>query len=818
MPTPPHGRAAHPAGPSGPVPSRMTNAAAAGLAAALGVGAGVVAHVAGVPGGGPEPDWRNDPEACRVAVALLRGAGERRAALASLARAVAPTREAALLDPPRNLPAPEEARQLLVEAHAARDWVAAYPALIALRPPEASHGLPDAEWLRLAETAAAVAVWPAAQRLAAQVGPGPSRIAARIVLARAHLGMGEPRMAWAVLDDLEGVGVPASVIPVADAALAGLRDAGPAAAAAGAVTRLAVLRAPPVGAGQGAGVRTVGRDLRREPLSPPLRRAVLEARCALAPGGWAGPAEARWVRWLDHLARRDLAPVDAVLRALTETGWHREAHALLGLAHEVGPGPLLAMAQGLAAEGAWDEPAALLPRLRAAGAPPGPVAALERHIALLTDLARGAPPVAGPGGAIPPLLGTLRAPALAPARPAGPWRVAHVATSFGVGGAERQLATVLPGLAARDPAARHNVILSDHSDGTLAPAVEGLRVRIVRDAAGGPATPDTLPPLAARAARLGRIRAYQRVFEEDRPDAVMTWKPDLPALIGAALAGVPRLVHRQGSVAPIRRPGMRAGQRAAAEYSRHAFGWLADHTAARFVANSAAALTDLVAEMHWPSGRSFVLPNALDPGRFGTPPPRAEARARLGLPPDAAIVGGCFRLSPEKRPFLWLDTAEACLREGPPSLLFVVAGDGPLLGRFTDGVAARGLSPRIRTLGQLGGEMAVFHAALDVLLHTAAFEGLPNAVVEAQWAGVPVVATDAGGTAEAFLPGVTGTLVREDTAAALAAATLSALTGRDGFTARRDVFEAFVRHRFSLEACLDRLTPLLGIGDVSRDP
>jgi glycosyltransferase involved in cell wall biosynthesis len=58
---------------------------------------------------------------------------------------------------------------------------------------------------------------------------------------------------------------------------------------------------------------------------------------------------------------------------------------------------------------------------------------------------------------------------------------------------------------------------------------------------------------------------------------------------------------------------------------------------------------------------------------------------------------------------------------------------------------------------------------------TSRFEGTPNVVIEAQAAGLPVVAPNVGGTSEALLDGVTGILVRNRQASCLASAVLDIL-------------------------------------------
>jgi glycosyltransferase involved in cell wall biosynthesis len=84
-------------------------------------------------------------------------------------------------------------------------------------------------------------------------------------------------------------------------------------------------------------------------------------------------------------------------------------------------------------------------------------------------------------------------------------------------------------------------------------------------------------------------------------------------------------------------------------------------------------------------------------------------------------------------------------------------------------------------------------------------EGLPTSILEAQAMGLPVVASDAGGTSEAIGPGETGLLVRPKHAAALAETLGSLLDdperrARMGSGARR-----LIETRFSIDQMLDHL-------------
>jgi len=67
-----------------------------------------------------------------------------------------------------------------------------------------------------------------------------------------------------------------------------------------------------------------------------------------------------------------------------------------------------------------------------------------------------------------------------------------------------------------------------------------------------------------------------------------------------------------------------------------------------------------------------------------------------------------------------------------------------------------------------------------VLVLMSSFEGLPNVLIEAQYLGVPVVSTPAGGASECFIEGVTGHVLNcaDKTDLDLASEKVSALIGR----------------------------------------
>jgi glycosyltransferase involved in cell wall biosynthesis len=141
-------------------------------------------------------------------------------------------------------------------------------------------------------------------------------------------------------------------------------------------------------------------------------------------------------------------------------------------------------------------------------------------------------------------------------------------------------------------------------------------------------------------------------------------------------------------------------------------------------------------------------------GRVPSPDARARARAALGLPADATVVGTVGRLTYQKAPEHFLAALQALDR---PGVTGVWIGDGELAGQIA--AQARTI-PSIRVL--LAGQrlnIPELLPAFDVFMLCSRYEGLPTAVVEAMVCGIPVVATAVNSVGDVVVPGETGLLV-----------------------------------------------------------
>ena len=156
--------------------------------------------------------------------------------------------------------------------------------------------------------------------------------------------------------------------------------------------------------------------------------------------------------------------------------------------------------------------------------------------------------------------------------------------------------------------------------------------------------------------------------------------------------------------------------------------------------------------------RIHVIPNAIDADRFTLVDAagREELRAMFRSPPRW-IVGAAGRLSPEKGFDVLVDAAGQVV-EANPEAGFVLFGDGPQRETLSKRIRAAGLEGRFVLAGHRT-DFDRFLPHFDLFVQSSFTEGMPNVLLEAMAARVPVVATAVGGTVELIEDDVTGRLV-----------------------------------------------------------
>jgi glycosyltransferase involved in cell wall biosynthesis len=357
-------------------------------------------------------------------------------------------------------------------------------------------------------------------------------------------------------------------------------------------------------------------------------------------------------------------------------------------------------------------------------------------------------------------------------------RLRVVVTGLGVGGTERHLLAVLPRLRAHRFAPAVAVL---RPGGALAPAFAEAGIPVMSIGGGGP---------------VGRVLQLRDVLTRERPEIVHFFLPEAYLLGGLAALGLPGIV-RVMSRRSLNRYQSR--HRVAARVER----WLHGRIDAG-LANSGAVATELRAEGLAPE-RLHVIRNGLLCTAQGA---RAVTRARLGLGPETLALIIVANLIPYKG---HADLLEALARLGadlPADWVLLGAGRDDGIGAALAARArAQGHAAHIRLLGQRD-DIPDLLAASDIAVSASHEEGSSNAVLEAMAAGLPVVATDVGGSGEAITCGETGLLVPARQPAAMAAA-LARLIGDPALRARLGAAaRARVDAEFSLDACVERYAHL----------
>ena len=165
---------------------------------------------------------------------------------------------------------------------------------------------------------------------------------------------------------------------------------------------------------------------------------------------------------------------------------------------------------------------------------------------------------------------------------------------------------------------------------------------------------------------------------------------------------------------------------------------------------------------------------------------RADGGSRIG------VVG---RLSPEKGVDVFLRACRELVSRDVPFTAFV-AGDGPDRAQLEQLRDSLELASRVSFLGAIGAVHALY-ASLDLLVIPSLSEGLPNVLLEALRADVPVVATRVGAVPEVLTSREAGVIVPPGSASALAEGIVAALPLKDDPVAR-EARRAIVE-RFSVE-------------------
>jgi glycosyltransferase involved in cell wall biosynthesis len=355
-----------------------------------------------------------------------------------------------------------------------------------------------------------------------------------------------------------------------------------------------------------------------------------------------------------------------------------------------------------------------------------------------------------------------------------PLRVLNVVGSLVLGGTERYLSRIVPILRREHGLDVEICLLS--AVGPLLEMVrnDGIPVRTMPDRRMSGHTPLYAIPL--------RLRDMAALIRQGRYDIVHSYlfHAEVLATAAARIARTPRIIISRRALYPWRRP------QGIVPYGLET---LTNALAGEMIANSETVMRDVErTERLLPSIRG-VIHNGVDVTTFEMARPAVEGRLRL------LTVGA---LADRKGQEYAIDALALARKAGVDAELTLV-GDGPNELMLRDLAGQHGVSEHVVFAG-LSNDPRPFLKKADLFVLPSRQEGFSNALLEAMASGLPVVATDVGGNAEALEHGVGGRIVPPRDAAALAAAIIDVAGGRAALPRMGAANRQRIERQFSLES------------------
>lgn len=231
-----------------------------------------------------------------------------------------------------------------------------------------------------------------------------------------------------------------------------------------------------------------------------------------------------------------------------------------------------------------------------------------------------------------------------------------------------------------------------------------------------------------------------------------------------------KIVHGHSSKGGVYARLARIGTRLHSVYSPHGFvPWLPQpqralyitlERAMRFATSAIIVVSEkemqFARRLGYPKELIHLVPNGISlDGKAGAS--RTKARQLLNLSPHDKVIGFVGRFASPKSPLLLID-AFAIIAHDHPNAKLVMVGTGPLLPLAKGRARSLSLQDRILFPGYMDGRDAM--AAFDLFALTSEYEGFPYVILEAMAYGLPIVATNVGGTELAIFDNENGYVVQ----------------------------------------------------------
>ncbi len=203
------------------------------------------------------------------------------------------------------------------------------------------------------------------------------------------------------------------------------------------------------------------------------------------------------------------------------------------------------------------------------------------------------------------------------------------------------------------------------------------------------------------------------------------------------------------------------------------------------------------------SGKSAVelIYNGIEVSDFVLPNERRAVRKNLGIDDQTVALGILANLIPYKG---HADLLRACGRIESTCnswKLFLIGRDDGIGSKLKALAASLGIAGRVVFLGERQNGRDLL-GAMDIGVSASHEEGFSNAILEFMAAGVPVVATDVGGNAEAVIDGTSGLVVPVADHNRMAEALARLLQDSELRKRLGSAGHHIVREKFSISTCV----------------
>lgn len=225
--------------------------------------------------------------------------------------------------------------------------------------------------------------------------------------------------------------------------------------------------------------------------------------------------------------------------------------------------------------------------------------------------------------------------------------------------------------------------------------------------------------------------------------------------------------------------------------------------------NSDAVRRDVSRIERFTGGKFRKIYNGVDLPERRTEEERLAFRAREGIAADAPLAVAVSNFFAYKGHDVLVRAAARLASRIPGARLALVGRDSGTLEAVRALARGLGLSETVLFPGERA-DVPDFLRAADLFVHPSRQEGFSNAILEAMAAGLPVVACDVGGNAEAIVHGETGLLVPAGDDAAMADALGALLADPARSKAMGDAGRARAAAAFPLDGMVREMEALYG--------